>query len=133
MDDELVFEDSEPTREPRRPLLFNERVQRWSLLKRLLLSLVLLVCSYVTAAGAGLMILLMLAFSTDGCQHLPDYLALCLFQLPIYILGICTALPALFLACARSLFWIIGSILLCSGLCALWLIGGFIAIVTACQ
>jgi hypothetical protein len=129
MEDEPVFD--EPA--PRRPPAFDERLRNWSLLKRLLLSLLLLVASYVTLIGAGLMILLMLAFSTDSCQHIPDSIGFLVFQLPIYVLGICTALPALFLACARSLYWIIGSIILCGGLCAVWLFGGIIALVSACQ
>lgn len=129
MDDE----PNSPPPEPARPKTFDERLRNWSLLKRLLLAFCLLTASYITAAGTGLMILLMLAFSTDGCQHFPDLLGFLVFQFPIYALGIGTALPALFLACACSIRWIVGSIFFCVGLCAFWLVGGFIAIVMACQ
>lgn len=129
MEDEPI--SAEP--EARRPSTVDERIRNWSLLKRLLLSFCLLAASYITAIGAGLMILLMLAFSTDSCQHFPDYLGFLVFQLPIYALGICAALPALLLACARSVYWIVGSIFFCVGIGAVWLIGGIIAIMSACQ
>lgn len=129
MHDEPIFEDLEP--QP--PVTSNERIKNWSLKKRVLLAFLLLLAAEAIAFGANFFVLLMLAFSSDGCSGVPRNLEYYVFFLPSFILAGAATLPAVFLVYASSLKWILGSIIGCGLFAMVWLIGGIVVIINVCQ